>query len=132
MIPHIVHPDEFLVFRIRENEERLLVNHVQMPFWRTGVFRERKHIRIFIYEVAEHIFFAIDFSGAAGDVVQRPYIVQAASVVLVIVSEQYCIQMTQVRAKHLHPEIRPGIHENLQSAIFNECGCSETLVSWVF
>ena len=128
MVTDIVHPDQLHILGVRIDQKRILVDHVQMPFRCSRIFREGEDVRIFLDKVIEDVPFAVDLGGALVDVVERPYVVEATGVVLVVVCQQDGIKMAEIVRKHLHPEIRPGVHEDVQPFIFNEHRGADTLV----
>ena len=88
MVTDIVYPDKFLAGNVLPDNERVFIYDMQVPFRSSGVLRELEHIGIFPDQVLKHILFAVDLACASVDVVQRPDVVKATSVVLVVVGEQ--------------------------------------------
>ena len=131
MVADIVHPDQLHVLRVRVDQKRILVDHVEMPFGRSGVFREGEDVGIFLDQLVEDVPLAVDFGGALVDVVERAHVIKASSVVLVVVCQQDGVQVAQVVGEHLHPEVRPGVHEDAKPLIFNKHGRAEPLVPCV-
>ena len=131
MVADIVHPDQLHVLRVRVDQKRILVDHVEMPFGRSGVFREGEDVGIFLDQLVEDVPLAIDLGGALVDVVERAHVIKASSVVLVVVGQQDGVKVAQVVGEHLHPEVRPGVHEDAKPLIFNKHGRAESLVPCV-
>ena len=62
------------------------------------------------------------------EIVEGPYVIQSAGVVLVHVGEQHCVQLPYAAAQYLLPEVRAGVHYQSQTLVFDVCGGSQPLV----
>ena len=122
MVADIVHPDQLHVLRVRVDQKRILVDHVEMPFGRSGVFREGEDVGIFLDQLVEDVPLAVDLGGALVDVVERAHVIKTSSVVLVVVCQQDGVKVAEIVGEHLHPEVRPGVHEDAKPLIFNKHG----------
>lgn len=131
MVADIVHPDQLHVLCVRIDQKRILVNDMQMPLRGSGVFRESEDVGIFLDKIVEDVPLAIDLGGALVDVVERAHVIKASSVVLVVVCQQDGVKVAEIMGEHLHPEVRPGVHEDAKPLIFNKHGRAEPLVPCV-
>ena len=115
----VMDPDQFPGLPFGIDDERLLVNQMDMPFRRSGVFLFGKRVAVFAAEGIEHFPFAVDFHAAAVDVIERAHVVQSARMVFVVVGQQDGVQVAEPGPEHLAAEIRSGVDEDLQAAVFH-------------
>ena len=108
--------------------ERLLVDDMHVPFGRAGVFVFGEGIRVIVPQRLQHLGLAIDLHGLLVDIVERPHVVQAARMVLVLVRQQDGVQVADPFRKHLHPEVRACVDEHLEPLVLHERRRPEPLV----
>ena len=78
---------------VHSHLERLVLYIVYVPLRNSGIFVFGECVGIFLTQGVLHILFAVDVAGAPLGVIQGPHIVQSSGVVLMIVGEEYGIQM---------------------------------------
>lgn len=108
--------------------ERLGSNVVDMPLRGAGVFVLSESVGILHPERILDIFLAVDVAGTALRVVQRSYVIQSASMVLVIVGQQDSVEMAHPCAEHLCPEVRAGVHEYCHPFMLHKHAGAQSLV----
>ena len=127
-VADIMHPDQFPRFRFRIEDERPLVDQVDVPFRSAGIFFFGERITVFRLQRPEDFRFAVDFDGASAGVVEGTDIIQPSRMVLMIVSQENGVGVADACPEHLAPEIRSDVDEDAQPAIFDENRGAETLV----
>ena len=117
---------------VRSHRERVVIYRMDMPFRDTGVFLFRKGICVLFPQGFFYVFFTVYLCRKFFQIVERPDIIQASGMVLMVVGQKDGIEMPYPCPQHLVSEIRPGIHKYLQSSVFYECRRPQPLVSPVF
>jgi len=64
-------------------------------------------------------------------VIEGAYIVEPGDMIAMLMGEEYGIQVADLLAQHLDPEIGPAIHHQGHSLRFNENGSPEPLVTGI-
>ena len=96
---------------------------VHLDFRRAGIEHLRECVGIFPLERLEDIALAVDVHRLLLQQVEGAHVIQSSGVVLVIMGEQYGIQMAYVGAQHLVAEVRTRVHEYVQSvAVYQRRG----------
>ena len=108
--------------------ERFVRDVVDVPLWGTGIFVLCEGVGIFHPQRILDILFAVDVAGTAFSIVQSPYVVQTASVVLVVVGQQDGVEVADTCAEHLRPEIRTGIDEYGHPIMLHQHAGTQSLV----
>ena len=114
------------------DQERMgAVDGVQVPFRSTGVFVLREGVGVFAAERILHIRLAVDIDRVALAQVEGTDVVQSGRMVLVVVREQDGVQVIHPGAQHLVAEVRSGVHQDGQAAVFHQRGGAQPLVARV-
>ena len=104
---------------------------MNMPLRSAGVLFLLKSICVVVFKASQNPFLAVYLGGLAVYVVEGADIVQAPSVVFVVVGEEDGIQVTDIGPEHLAAEIRPGVNEDFKAFILNIGRRTESLVALI-
>ncbi len=104
---------------------------MHIPLRCARVFLFRKRIRILLPERLLDIFLAINLHRTLFCIIERTYVVKSSRMVLVVVRQQYGINMRHILPKHLLPEVRARVYEYPKSPVINECARTQPLVALV-
>ena len=123
-----MHPFQDAVISRWVHAERTFVDEVDAPFRRTGVFVLGEGVAVVVAQRIQHKRFAVDVHGLAVHVVEGTHVVDAAGVVLVVMSEQDGVQVADILCKHLGTEVGAGVHQDGEAVHVDECSAAEALV----
>ena len=122
-------PDEVGLGLVGVHEEvAAAVNAVDLPFRAAGIAGLGEGVAVLLAHRIFYIFFAIYVHRLAFEQVEGTHFVKASGVVLVVVGEQYCVQMLYARAQHLLPEIRAAVNAEGYAAALYEYAGAEAFV----
>ena len=95
------------------------------------VFDFHERIRVVPFQGVLHVFLAVDVDGMVLDQVERPHVVQASGVVLMVVGQEDGVYVADVLPQHLVAEIRASVHEYGEPAVFHQHGSAQPFVARV-
>ena len=125
-------PAEHLFIGIGMHPEGLIpVDGVDMPFRRTRIFRLGKGVGIFAVQTIGHIGLAVDIHRVALREVEGADVVQARRMIFVVVREQDGVEVVNIRTQHLVAEVRSGIDQDGQAAVFDQRSGTQALIARV-
>lgn len=107
-------------------------NQVDVHFRRAGVGLFGEDVVIFFLQGFQYVGFAEDGERAFLEIVERAHVVETAGVVFMVVGQEDGIEVADVFAEHLLPEIRPGIDQECLSFILDQGRAPQPLVSRIF
>ena len=87
VVADVVHPDQLLVSRVLPDDERPLINDMELPFGSAWILRELEDVGIFPDQVLKDILLAINLRRPAVNIVERTHVIESTRVVFMIVSQ---------------------------------------------
>ena len=92
------------------------------PLRRPGILRLGESIRVVLPEGILDIFLAVYVDRVSLYEIESSDVIQPSGMVFMIVCQQYGIKMPDSLTEHLVTEIRAGVDQYRQSAVFNQRG----------
>ena len=131
VVAEAVLPGEDVLVGVGMHRERgrRRVDQVHAPLRRAGILLLREGVAVLAAERRLHVGLAENVDGMGLRQVEGADVVQPARMVLMVVRQQDGIQMVHVVQQHLGAEIRPGIHQDGQTAVFDQHGGPQALVA---
>ena len=93
-----------------------------MPLRRPRILGLREGVGIILPECVLDIFLTVYVDWMSLDEVERAYVIQPACMILMVVCQQYGVQVPDILTEHLVAEVRAGVDQYRQAAVFDQRG----------